>query len=49
MKGQLGFATDTAYKGGRIVERTTWRHVKHNHMETLLSSMQAAHQRKMFE
>lgn len=47
--GCLGQATDTAWKDGRVVERTTWKHVKYVHMESLLSAMQAAHQRKMFE
>ncbi|KAK9874870.1 hypothetical protein WA026_005684 [Henosepilachna vigintioctopunctata] len=49
VKGVLGSATDTAYKDGKTVERTTWKHVKYVHIETLLSSMQASHQRKMFE
>ncbi|XP_044757228.1 mitochondrial mRNA pseudouridine synthase Trub2 [Coccinella septempunctata] len=49
VKGRLGLSTDTAFKVGRPVERTTWKHVKYVHLETLLSSMQAAHQRKMFE
>lgn len=49
MKGKLGEATDTAYKDGKVVERSTFGHVKQSNMNRLLASMQAAHQKKMFQ
>ncbi|KAL3276936.1 hypothetical protein HHI36_012302 [Cryptolaemus montrouzieri] len=49
VSGILGSATDTAFKDGKVVERTTWKHIKYIHVESVISSMQAAHQRKMFE
>lgn len=49
VKGKLGEATDNCYKDGKVVERSTFLHVKQANMNKLLSSMQAAHQKKMFE
>lgn len=45
----LGQATDNGFAYGKVVERSTWRHVKQFHLDRILSAMQAAHQKKMFE
>ncbi|KAJ8970909.1 hypothetical protein NQ314_000959 [Rhamnusium bicolor] len=49
IKGVLGEATENGLKGGKVVEKSTWRHVKQFNMDRLLSAMQASHQKKMFE
>ncbi|XP_065171104.1 pseudouridylate synthase TRUB2, mitochondrial [Atheta coriaria] len=49
VKGILGQATDDFFKTGKVVERSTFRHVKLIYLERLLYNMQASHQRKMFE
>ncbi|KAJ8947076.1 hypothetical protein NQ318_019971 [Aromia moschata] len=49
IKGTLGQATETGFSDGKVVERSTWKHVQPRNMDRLLSSMQAAHQKKMFE
>lgn len=49
INGVLGQATEDGFKSGKVVERSTWRHVKQWNLERLLSSMQASHQKKMFE
>lgn len=49
MKGKLGEATENCYKNGKVVERSTFQHVKQANMNKLLSVMQASHQKKMFE
>lgn len=49
IKGVFGKATENAYKDGRVVERSTWKHIKSYQLERMLASMQAAHQKKMFE
>lgn len=47
--GKLGIITDNLKTTGKVVERTTWKHIKLHNIEAVISSMQAAHQRKMFE
>lgn len=49
IQGVLGQTTDNCFKSGKVVERSTWKHVKRQNMERLLSAMQASHQKKMFE
>ncbi|XP_018574955.1 mitochondrial mRNA pseudouridine synthase Trub2 [Anoplophora glabripennis] len=49
VKGVFGRATENGFKDGKVVERSTWRHIRQWNLERLLSSMQAAHQKKMFE
>lgn len=49
IKGVLGSNTDNFYKDGKVVERTTFKHVKKHQMEHLISFIQASHQKKMFE
>ncbi|XP_054271967.1 pseudouridylate synthase TRUB2, mitochondrial [Macrosteles quadrilineatus] len=47
--GQLGRATDTYFTDGKVVERSKFKHVSRERMDKLLASIQAAHQRTMFE
>ncbi|KAL1506158.1 hypothetical protein ABEB36_005571 [Hypothenemus hampei] len=49
IKGKLGEVTDNCFKTGKVVMKSTWRHVKQEHMDRFLSAMQASHQKKMFE
>ncbi|KAF2894349.1 hypothetical protein ILUMI_11827 [Ignelater luminosus] len=49
IKGLLGLATDNYYKDGKVVEKSTFKFIKAFNIEKLLASMQAAHQRKMFD
>lgn len=45
----FGLATEDYSKDGRVIEKTTYKHVKQIHLDKLLSYMQAIHQKKMFE
>ncbi|KAF5284070.1 hypothetical protein FQA39_LY17119 [Lamprigera yunnana] len=49
IKGIFGRATDNYYKDGKVVEKTTCGFIKSHNLHKLLASMQASHQRKMFE
>lgn len=49
VKGILGQATDNYFKTGKIVEKATYKFIKRNTIDKICASMQAAHQRKMFE
>ncbi|XP_029166738.1 mitochondrial mRNA pseudouridine synthase Trub2 [Nylanderia fulva] len=49
VKGILGQATDNYYKTGKIVEKSTYKFIRRNNIDQICASMQAAHQRKMFE
>ncbi|KAG5869616.1 hypothetical protein JTB14_031794 [Gonioctena quinquepunctata] len=49
INGVLGLATDNGFKSGKPVERSTWKFIKQQHMDRILSAMQASHQKKMFE
>ncbi|OAD61836.1 putative tRNA pseudouridine synthase 2 [Eufriesea mexicana] len=49
VKGLLGQATDNYFHNGKIVEKSTYAHVRRGHIDKLCSSMQSSHQRKMFE
>ncbi|CAG9772958.1 unnamed protein product [Ceutorhynchus assimilis] len=49
VKGVLGQVTDNCYKTGKVIQKSTWKHVKRENMDKFLSAMQAAHQKKMFE
>ncbi|XP_078044992.1 pseudouridylate synthase TRUB2, mitochondrial [Augochlora pura] len=49
VKGMLGRATNNYFSTGKIVEKSTFKHVKRGHIDKLCSSMQSSHQRKMFE
>lgn len=46
--GRLGEATENGFKNEKVVEKSTWRHVKLSHMNSFLASMQASHQKEMF-
>lgn len=47
--GELGTATETNFPGSRIISRSTYSYINHEKINGLLSSMQASHQKKMFE
>lgn len=49
IKGCLGTATETNFKDSRIIARSTFTHIVPERMSSLLSSMQASHQKKMFD
>ncbi|XP_066993412.1 pseudouridylate synthase TRUB2, mitochondrial [Anabrus simplex] len=49
VSGRLGEATDTYFTDGKVVEKSTFRHVKHSILDRILASIQAAHQKHMFE
>lgn len=49
LEGMLGQARDNDFATGRIVEKSTWRHIKRHHIDHMCALMQASHQRKMFE
>lgn len=49
VKGQLGYATDTYFRDGKVVEKATFGHVKQGKLDRVLASVQAAHQKHMFE
>lgn len=49
LKGVLGYATDTGHKSGKIIEHSKFGHVQRNVIDGLCASMQAAHQKRMFE
>lgn len=49
IKGLLGQATDNQFHTGRIVEKATYKFIKREVIDKLCASMQAAHQKTMFE
>uniref|UniRef100_A0A0V0GD68 Putative pseudouridine synthase n=1 Tax=Triatoma dimidiata TaxID=72491 RepID=A0A0V0GD68_TRIDM len=49
LKGILGYTTDNLFKTGKVVERSSFNHVKLPHLENILACVQATHQRNVFE
>lgn len=49
VKGILGHATDNYFKTGKIVEKSTYKYIKRDAIDKICASLQAAHQKKMFE
>uniref|UniRef100_A0A1B0CTM8 Pseudouridine synthase II N-terminal domain-containing protein n=1 Tax=Lutzomyia longipalpis TaxID=7200 RepID=A0A1B0CTM8_LUTLO len=49
VSGRFGKATETHFSNSRIIARSSYGHVSHGKIMGLLSSLQASHQRKMFE
>lgn len=47
--GKFGEATDNYFMNGKVVERATYHRIRRSNIDSLLASMQASHQRKMFE
>ncbi|CAD7012956.1 mitochondrial mRNA pseudouridine synthase Trub2 [Ceratitis capitata] len=47
--GRLGMATETHFPDARITVRADYRHVHPDRVSALAASMQASHQRKMYE
>lgn len=49
VSGELGTSTESNFKDSLIIARAKYSHVWQDKMTDILSSMQASHQRKMFE
>lgn len=49
IKGTFGYMTDNLYKNGKILDKSSFKHIKEGAMESLLSAIQASHQRNMYE
>lgn len=49
IKGILGQATDNYFYTGKIMEKAAYKFVKRKVIDQLCASMQAAHQKSMFE
>ncbi|PSN49976.1 putative tRNA pseudouridine synthase 2 [Blattella germanica] len=49
VKGVLGKATDTYFINGKVVEKSTFRHVSRTKLDAVLAAMQAAHQKQMYQ
>lgn len=49
VKGVLGRMTDNCFRTGKVMMKSTWKHVRRHNVDAFLSAMQASHQRKMFE
>lgn len=49
VKGLLGQATDNYFRNGKIIEKSTYKHIRRGHIDKICSSMQSSHQKKMFE
>ncbi|XP_059619426.1 pseudouridylate synthase TRUB2, mitochondrial [Phlebotomus argentipes] len=47
--GRLGKATETHFADSKVIARSSYDHVSRTRISSLLSSVQASHQRKMFE
>lgn len=47
--GRLGQATDTYHETGRVLAKSTYRHVRSSMMDRVLASVQASHQRQMYD
>ncbi|KAF7387882.1 hypothetical protein HZH66_010649 [Vespula vulgaris] len=44
-----GQATNNHFKTGKIIEKSTYKHIKRAHIDKICASMQSSHQKKMFE
>ncbi|XP_046740601.1 mitochondrial mRNA pseudouridine synthase Trub2 [Diprion similis] len=49
VKGVFGQATDNYFISGKIMEKATYKSIKRATVDAVCASMQASHQRKMFE
>ena len=49
IKGEFGLASDTHWHDGKIWEKSTFFHLTKEKIDRVLSSIEASHQRKMFE
>lgn len=49
LKGVLGQVTDNMYLDGKIVQKASYDHVKHHHLDKVLATLQASHQKLMFQ
>lgn len=48
VKGRLGQATDNMFLDGRVLEKASFDHVREHHLQKVLATFQAAHQKQMF-
>lgn len=48
LHGRFGCATDTYHEEGKLIEKTTYAHVTRAHIDRILATWQAAHQKQMF-
>ncbi|XP_023230077.1 mitochondrial mRNA pseudouridine synthase Trub2-like [Centruroides sculpturatus] len=44
IKGQFGYATESFFADGKIIEKATYEHIKHSDIDRAVSSVQCAHQ-----
>lgn len=44
IKGQFGYATESFFADGKVLEKATYDHIKHSDMDRAISSIQCAHQ-----
>jgi len=49
VKGILGKATSNFFVNGRVVEKTTFKHVRREHIDKICATMQSSHQKNMFD
>lgn len=47
--GKLGIATENNFTDSRVISKAAYRHIGFDRLNNLLTSMQASHQRKMYE
>ncbi|XP_031849480.1 pseudouridylate synthase TRUB2, mitochondrial [Nomia melanderi] len=47
--GKFGIATNNYFWTGKVIEKSTYNHIRRGHIDKLCSAMQSSHQRKMFE
>ncbi|XP_011505856.1 PREDICTED: probable tRNA pseudouridine synthase 2 [Ceratosolen solmsi marchali] len=49
VKGILGQMRRNNFMDGAIVEKSTWKHIRREHIDRVCASMQASHQKMMFQ
>lgn len=49
LSGTFGYMTNNLYKTGKVVDRSSFNHVRRGAFENLLASTESSHQRTMFE
>jgi 23S rRNA-/tRNA-specific pseudouridylate synthase len=49
IKGILGQMRENNFITGSILEKSTWKHIKREYIDRICASMQASHQKMMFQ
>lgn len=49
LKCVLGHVTDNMFIDGKVVQKASYDHVKRQHLDKVLATIQASHQRLMFQ